>query len=94
MEMPVSYLELFANGTTPLEWNTSVPTLTELRERLSGQQRRILNVLKDDLQKDLPEPYTTSTGLTMGKVEELLNFTLYHEGMHYSVIKMYKKLLR
>jgi hypothetical protein len=39
------------------------------------------------------QPCTTSAGMTLETSEQFLGFNLYHEGMHLSVIKLYKILL-
>jgi hypothetical protein len=92
-ELPESYMALFAPGTSPQSWSGEPPALTEVINLLEKQQQRIQEVLRDRTQEDAPKPYTTSSGLTLGTIGEFLNFTLYHEGMHFNSIKQYKVLL-
>lgn len=93
--LPAGYKELFEYGTTPLNWpeGTVPPTLPELRETLSTQLGRIQEALGHRLPEAIVPPYTTSTGITLASPEQFLSFNLYHEGMHQSVIKQYKKLI-
>ncbi|TMV43462.1 DinB family protein [Paenibacillus mesophilus] len=90
-QIPEPFMALFAPGTTPLAWTAAPPTLSEVTGMLRDQQRRIQHTFKD-LEKT-PAPYTTSSGMTMETTSEFLNFSLYHEGMHFSSIKHYKALL-
>jgi hypothetical protein len=90
--LPESYINLFAPGTTPLNWTITPPTLAEVQELLAGQQERLQQALAGRLEQTLAAPYTTSTGITLSTTGELINFTLYHEGMHFQAIKQYKVL--
>lgn len=92
LTMPANYNELFANGTSPLNWTEEPPAWGDMIYLLSEQQGRIRASLEYRLNEKVEKPYTTSSGLTLETVRELLNFTLYHEGMHFSCIKMYKAL--
>ncbi|WP_410512277.1 DinB family protein [Paenibacillus sp. BR2-3] len=93
LHLPEGYKELFENGTSPLTAPTSIPlpSLQELAFLLQEQQERIRNGLGHQMQVKVP-PYTTSGGMTMETPEQFLSFDLFHEGMHLSVIKMYKKV--
>lgn len=95
LQLPDGFKELFEYGTSPLAPpdNVKSPTLSELEALLSGQSQRIQDALSDRLQDEVVPPYTTSAGFILGSPEQLLSFNLYHEGMHVSVIKLYKKLL-
>ncbi|WP_379134566.1 DinB family protein [Paenibacillus sp. sgz500958] len=94
LHLPEGFKELFENGTSPLTAPESLalPTLPELEGLLAEQQIRIREQLGDRMQEHMP-PYTTSGGMTMETPEQFLSFNLYHEGLHTSVIKMYKKML-
>jgi hypothetical protein len=84
---------LFAPGTTPLAWTETPPSLSEVIDMLRMQQQRIQLALKDRIGEKAPSPYTTSSGMTLETIGEFLNFSLYHEGMHFNSIKQYKVLL-
>ena len=89
---PTSYLELFAMGTSPLNWTLTPPSIERIVTLLSGQQEQIRTALAHRLDEKVEKPITTSAGLYLETVREFLSFTLYHEGMHFSCIKVYKAL--
>lgn len=92
--LPDGFKERFEYGTSPLTSVSSspVPSLSELEQLLGDQNVRIQAALQDRLQEKIT-PYTTSTGFTMDSPEQFLSLALYHEGLHQSVIKLYKNLL-
>lgn len=91
---PKHFIECFGTGSSPSDWKEDVlPTLEELTVLLKQQQLRIEQVLSINLDKPI-NTYTTSTGLTLSSVQELLSFCLYHEGMHFGTIKSLKRLLQ
>lgn len=93
-QLPEGFKEQFEYGTSPLNATSNhVPTLLELESLLKAQQVRIRETLPDHLEKKIIPPYTTSAGMTLETPEQFLSFNLYHEGMHLSVIKLYKALL-
>lgn len=95
LHLPTGFKEQFEYGTSPLNTPVSVlvPTLQELETLLKEQQERIQEALEHRLQEKIVPPYTTSAGMTLETPEQFLSFNLYHEGMHLSVIKLYKSLL-
>ncbi|MNC57061.1 DinB superfamily protein [compost metagenome] len=92
-QLPESFMTLFAPGTTPLNWTETPPALTEVIDMLQKQPQRIQSALMNSIWDKIPTPYTTSTGITLDTIGSFLNFTFYHEGMHFNVIKHYKVLL-
>jgi hypothetical protein len=92
-QLPELFKALFAPGTTPLAWTETPPSLSEVIDMLRKQQQRIQLALKDRIGEKAPSPYTTSSGMTLETMGEFLNFSLYHEGMHFNSIKQYKVLL-
>lgn len=93
--LPNGFNEQFEYGTSPANKPVfiPVPTLQELEILLKEQQERIRKVLEHRLQEKIVPPYTTSAGMILETPEQFLSFNLYHEGMHLSVIKLYKSLL-
>jgi hypothetical protein len=88
------FMELFGSGTKPTEWgNQELPTIHELIQLLRNQLDRIEQNLEGRLDDGIP-PYTTSTGLTLSTVKELISFCLYHEGMHFDAIKSIKRMIQ
>lgn len=94
-QLPDGFNEQFSRGTSPLNTldDIAVPTLHELKALLQEQPERIQAALAHRLQEKIDPPYTTSAGMTLEMPEQFLSFGLYHEGMHLSTIKLYKKLL-
>ncbi|CAG7616700.1 DinB family protein [Paenibacillus allorhizosphaerae] len=92
-ELPESYKSLFAPGSAPASWTGTAPSLAEVTDLLRNQPQRIRQNLKGRLGESSPSPYTTSSGLTLETIGEFVNFSLYHEGMHFNAIKQYKALL-
>ncbi|REE68676.1 DinB family protein [Paenibacillus taihuensis] len=94
-QLPAGFKELFEFRTSPLDWQpgAAIPTLAELEQLLSGQLERVEAAIANRLHETLPQPYTTSTGLTIESPEQFCSINLFHEGMHLSVIKLYKTFL-
>ncbi|MDH6427894.1 DinB family protein [Paenibacillus sp. FSL R7-0048] len=87
MQLPASFERLFAKGTKPAEWNEEPPTLEVLLEMLTEQPKRIQEAFHNRLSEQVT-PLTTGSGLTLNSIGEFINFTLYHEGMHFNTIKL------
>jgi len=94
MIMPNNFSELFTTGSSPTNWgNQALPTISELIQLLKNQIDRIEQAFEFRLKEVIEKPFTTSTGLTLSKVEELLSFCLYHEGMHFATIKSFQRII-
>ncbi|MCR2806574.1 DinB family protein [Paenibacillus soyae] len=93
-QLPEGFRERFEFGTSPRSYEGAapVPTMTELTELLGGQVDRIREALGDRMHEQVT-PYTTSTGFTLYTPEQFMSLALYHEGLHQSVIKLYKTIL-
>ncbi|QQK74988.1 DinB family protein [Salicibibacter cibarius] len=87
IETPSRYLELFAPGTKPADWEGEVPTLDEIQQSLEEQPEKLKQALSGQLDDEAAEPF-----MSLSTVGEILNFTLYHEGMHVGMIKSIKKV--
>ncbi|MFP3125659.1 DinB family protein [Ectobacillus funiculus] len=95
MIMPNNFSELFTTGTKPTNWeDQTLPTISELIQLLENQTERIEQTLELRLKEVIEKPFTTSTGLTLSTVKELLSFCLYHEGMHFATIKSYERIIQ
>ncbi|PAV28718.1 hypothetical protein CIL05_15670 [Virgibacillus profundi] len=86
IETPPRYLELFAPGTKPADWQGEVPTLNEVKQLLEEQPAKLKEVLAGQLDEEAIKPFNSLT--TVGQI---LSFTSYHEGMHMGIIKGLKK---
>ncbi|HLR02560.1 MAG TPA: DinB family protein [Virgibacillus sp.] len=82
IDTPERYLELFAPGTKPADWEGDVPKLAELKEQLEKQPEKLKETLTGQLDDKAAEAFNT-----LSTVGEILNFTLYHEGLHAGTIK-------
>ncbi|MCA0970789.1 DinB family protein [Halobacillus litoralis] len=85
VETPQRYLELFAPRTNPADWEGEVPSLDELKKALEEQPGVLKNVLAGQLDDEAAQAF-----LGLPTVGEILNFTLYHEGLHTGGIKALK----
>lgn len=79
----------FGFGTKPQEWDTSPPTLTELRRLLIEQSLHI----RSSFATRLDEPLTSPTELGMSTIGEVIPRTLYHEGLHVGAIQTMKRTI-
>ncbi|WP_430150036.1 DinB family protein [Peribacillus frigoritolerans] len=82
--------DLIITVTKPTDWGEKVlPMISELIQSLEKQVDRIEQKLEFRLKEVIEKPFTTSKGLNLSTVEELLSFCLYHEGMHFATINSY-----
>ncbi|MFX3635633.1 MAG: DinB family protein [Candidatus Pristimantibacillus sp.] len=93
--LPEGFKEQFENGTSPLVTPASIPapSLEELKSLLQEQVGRIREALAHRMHEKIDPPYITSAGMILDTPEQFLSFNLYHEGMHFGIIKVYKRLL-
>ncbi|CAH1216818.1 hypothetical protein PAECIP111891_04482 [Paenibacillus allorhizoplanae] len=91
LQLPENFDRLFAKGTKPADWNEELPSLEELLALLAEQPKRIQSILQDRLDESVAKPFTTGSGLLLSTIGEFLNFTLYHEGMHFNAITTLKR---
>ena len=85
IETPSRYFKLFGPGTKPADWQGDIPSLDELKQKLEEHPVRLKEVLTGQLNDEAAEAF-----LSLPKVGEILNFTLYHEGVHTGTIKALK----
>jgi len=91
--LPDGYQEWFGNGSKPSDWKGYTPEINDLKPLLLNQTSRIIETFEQRISEKVASPYTTSSGLTLETIGELLTFSMYHEGMHFDHIKTYKRLL-
>ena len=92
MGIPNVFSELFTSGTKPSDWKIKPPTLQELVDILRDQPNRIRERLQDRLDKVVANPFSRIPGLTLKTFDELLTFTLFHEGGHIQTVKTLSRL--
>ncbi|WP_235816544.1 DinB family protein [Bacillus massilinigeriensis] len=93
-KLPANFNKLFDPGTSPSHWEIDPHEKNELIYLLNEQISRIESVLSGRMEEKIKQPYTTSTGLELVTIGELISFCLYHEGMHFGAIKNIHNLTR
>ncbi|MDQ0999818.1 hypothetical protein QFZ28_000218 [Neobacillus niacini] len=86
--LPVSYMELFARGTKPADWQGDVPSVAVLVSQLKDQLNRMKEIPVESLSVKLKEPFLGQE--TFG---ELVNFVLLHENLHLGHIQAMKRVI-
>jgi hypothetical protein len=76
----------FGIGTSPVKWEGQAPSKEELLAALQEQLPRAVEALEGQLDLVLPEPIKIGEMLTMGTVDAVIQFSLWHEGVHAGVI--------
>lgn len=80
------WLTLFVPGTKPSEWGVEPPTSNELVSALQEQTERIKAVLDNNLSNVLIESMSIGNLHEMNTVEALVQFIVWHEGVHAGII--------
>lgn len=86
--LPANYVELFARGTKPADWQGEVPSAAVLSNQLKEQLNRIKEIPAESLSRKLKEPF-----LGQETYGELINFALFHENMHLGQIQAMKRVI-
>jgi hypothetical protein len=86
--LPANYMELFARGTKPAEWEEDVPSISVLTSQLKEQLSRMKEIPVESLSVELKEPFLGQQ--TFG---ELVNFALFHENLHLGHIQAMKRVI-
>jgi len=76
----------FGIGTSPAKWEGQAPSKEELHAALQEQLPRVVEALECKLGEVLPEPLKIGNMLTMETVNAVIQFSLWHEGVHAGVI--------
>ncbi|TLS52321.1 DinB family protein [Paenibacillus antri] len=95
MILPEGFIERFIPGTSPLDdkaKSAPLPTLQQLESLLKEQPKRIREALGNRLNESVPT-FTTSTGFGLQTPEQSLRYHMYHEGLHFGIVSVYKRLL-
>lgn len=91
-QLPDHYLKLFGYKTRPSEWTVRPPGLDELKERLSAQSAYIREQLGDRLAEQVAKPFVRQ-GFELATIGQILNHSLYHEGLHLGAIGGLRKAI-
>lgn len=91
--LPTEYGELFGFHTSPHTWNgLTPPALSELREKLEDQPRRMKEVFSGRLDELGEKPFVLGEHTTFTTLAEVLSFTNWHEGLHQGAITAIKRV--
>lgn len=86
--LPANYMELFATGTKPADWQGEVPSIKELTEQLKDQMKRIKEIPAESFSERLKTPF-----LGQETYGELANFAIFHEATHLGQIQAMKRVI-
>ena len=86
--LPANYMELFATGTKPADWQGEVPSMKELTEQLKNQMKRIKEIPAESFSERLKTPFLGQE--TFG---ELANFAIFHEANHLGQIQAMNRVI-
>jgi len=86
--LPANYLEFFATGTKPADWQGDVPAVNELTAQLKEQLTRIKEIPAESFNEKLKTPF-----LGQETYGELANFTIFHESLHLGQIQAMKRAI-
>ncbi|MBX0356128.1 DinB family protein [Halobacillus sp. Nhm2S1] len=89
--MPEGYIQLFHGGTSPDEWPEEVPRLADLRKELESQTERLIQTYGGRLSEEGEKPFDLGGGIVFRTLDEVLNFTIWHEGLHQGTISALKR---
>jgi hypothetical protein len=90
---PEGYEEAFGGGTSPKTWTAEPATKNEVLSHLVEQSKRISTTFEGHVGDALPKELTIA-GIEMKTVRDLLEFTMIHETMHFTTIRLYNKILK
>ncbi|MCA1055012.1 DinB family protein [Rossellomorea aquimaris] len=91
--LPDHYGKLFGYGTSPLTWKEeqlTPPSLSELRELLEEQPKRIENVFSGRLDEEGEKPFNLGV-VTLTTLGDVFAFVNWHEGLHQGTITSIKR---
>ncbi|KGP74067.1 DinB family protein [Pontibacillus yanchengensis] len=89
--LPAHYVELFNANTNPSMWEASPPSLQELRENLAEQTERLKQTFQGRLYEEGDKPFQLGENVTFTTLAEIVNFTIWHEGLHQGTITALKR---
>jgi uncharacterized damage-inducible protein DinB len=86
------WIPLFKGGTKPEDWTVEPPTNEELLLALAEQPARAIEVLSGKLDQQLPEVMQIGKIHEMATVEAVIQFAIWHEGIHAGIIFALNKM--
>ena len=86
--LPAQYMDLFASGSKPADWQGEIPSVKELIEQLKEQGKRIKEIPAESFKEKLQTPF-----LGQETYGEVANFALFHEAIHLGQIQAMKRVV-
>ncbi|WP_040205673.1 DinB family protein [Neobacillus jeddahensis] len=86
--LPANYLEFFATGTKPADWQGEIPSVQELVIQLRDQLDRINQIPGERFSEKLK-----TTFLGQETFGELANFSNFHEALHLGQIQSMDRVI-
>ncbi|MGE6487175.1 DinB family protein [Paenisporosarcina sp. NPDC076898] len=80
------WMSLFAPGTKPSDWTVAPPTNEELLTALAAQPARVKEFLTGKLDQQMPDVMSIGKFHDMATVEAVIQFAIWHEGIHAGII--------
>jgi len=90
--VPKEYVPMYKQGSSPEDW-TSSPDIARLLDDAVRLPEITRKEYADGVFESF-EPYTTSTGFSLGSIEESITFNNFHEGVHMGMMMAIKLQLR
>lgn len=78
---PENYKGFFSPGTKPDDWGKDVPSLSDLKGQLQNQTDKLTSILSGTLDEPAAKPFEVGSE-KLSTVGEIVNFSIYHEGLH------------
>jgi len=79
------WIPLFTTGSSPASWEGDIPSNEELRTALKEQSKRVIGVLEGKLDAAIPKTINIGSH-AMDTVEAVVQFAIWHEGVHAGMI--------
>lgn len=90
--VPEGFAELFGFNTNPGIWETTPPSLNELRELLAEQPRRLRESFAGRLAQKGEKPFRMTNEIAFETLAEVVSFANWHEGLHQGAITTLKRV--
>lgn len=90
--IPEGFKELFGFNTSPDQWETEAPSLSQLRELLSGQPTRLRETFLGRLSEKGEKPFQLTKDIAFETLAEVVSFANWHEGLHQGAITTLKRV--
>jgi len=87
--LPEHYLNLFAKGTSPADWNGEIPSLKDLVNQFTVQVSRIQQIPVERFNERLKQPF-----LGLESFGDITNLALFHIAYHLGQIHAMKLMLQ